>query len=94
MKNLLYRIFDRFTFNQIPYLKFFIEMEGKTIVELQKFQFEKLQQTAFRFGNTINTWDDFYRLPVTTKADLPNKPNVPDEEIKHMRHQDLLVNRG
>lgn len=82
MKNLLYRIFDRFTFNQIPYLKFFIEMEGKTIEELQKFQFEKLQQTAFRFGNTINTWDDFYRLPVTTKADLPNKPNVPDEEIK------------
>ena len=43
MKKFLYKIFDRFTFNQLSYLKFFIEMEKKSIEELREFQLEKLK---------------------------------------------------
>ena len=53
MKKLFYKIFDRFTFNQIPYLNFFIEMENKTIGELKNFQFERLKETSTNFGIDI-----------------------------------------
>lgn len=76
MKNILYKIFDRFTFNQIPYLKFFIEMEKKSIAELKKFQLEKLNSLG------IKSWSDFYQLPITTKSDLPSEPRYPNQKIK------------
>jgi len=76
MKNLLYRIFDRFTFNQVPYLNFFIRMEKKSVDELRDFQLSKLK------GIGINSWDEFYDLPVTTKVDLPPSPRFPDEEMR------------
>ena len=82
MKKLFYKIFDRFTFNQIPYLNFFIEMENKTIGELKNFQFERLKETSLKFGIDIQTWDDFYSLPVTTKSDLPDNPNFPNLEMR------------
>ena len=53
MKNLLYRIFDRFTFNQVPYLNFFIKMEKKSVDELRDFQLSKLK------GIGIKSWDQF-----------------------------------
>lgn len=82
MKKLIYKIFDRFTFNQIPHLNFFIEMEEKTIGELKNFQFERLKKTAAEFGINIQTWNDFYNLSVTTKADLPDRPNFPNKEMR------------
>ena len=42
-KNLAYRIYDFFTFKQIRHLKYFIELEKKTISELEEFQIEKLR---------------------------------------------------
>ena len=54
MKKFLYKIFDKFTFNQLPYLKFFIEMEKKSIDELREFQLEKLKGIS-----DIKTWDEF-----------------------------------
>jgi phenylacetate-coenzyme A ligase PaaK-like adenylate-forming protein len=81
MKKLLYKIFDRFTFNQLPYLNFFIDMEKKSIGELKNFQFEKIKETASKFNICINTWDDFYNLPITTKSDLPDTPNFLDEKM-------------
>jgi hypothetical protein len=57
MKNLLYRIFDKFTFNQVPHLNFFIKMEKKPVDELRDFQLSKLK------GIGINSWDEFYQIP-------------------------------
>ena len=76
MKKILYKIFDKFTFNQLPYLNFFIEMEKKSISELREFQLERLKGIS-----DIQTWDQFYKLPITTKKDLPNAPKFPDKEI-------------
>ena len=52
MKKFLYKIFDRFTFNQLSYLKFFIEMEKKSLEELREFQLERLKEIS-----DIRTWD-------------------------------------
>lgn len=77
MKKILYKIFDKFTFNQLPYLNFFIEMEKKSITELREFQLKKLKEIS-----DIQTWDQFYKLPITTKKDLPDAPKFPDQKIK------------
>jgi len=76
MKQLLYKIFDRITFNQIPYLHFFIDMENRTVEELKEFQLKKLNYLG------IKSWDDFYRMPITTKSDLPLKPRFPEKEMR------------
>ena len=82
-KNLAYRIYDFFTLKQIRYLKYFIELEKKTIPELEEFQIEKLRDLSKKLpGISIDNWEDFYKLPITKKQDLVNSPLYPDENIK------------
>ena len=82
-KNLAYRIYDFFTFKQIRHLKYFIELEKKTISELEEFQIEKLRDLSKKLsGISIDNWEDFYKLPITKKQDLVNNPLYPNENIK------------
>ena len=70
-KNLAYRIYDFFTLKQIRYLKYFIELEKKTIPELEEFQIEKLRDLSKKLPDiSIDNWEDFYKLPITKKQDL------------------------
>ena len=55
MKKLLYKIFDRFTFNQIPYFNFFVEMEQKPLGELKNFQFTDC--FLFHFNKKVKIWN-------------------------------------
>ena len=73
MKTLIYKIYDKITFNQNKYLKEFLKLDSLQGNELQKYQFQKIKKCSALHGISIESWDDFYSLPVTTKKDLPPK---------------------
>ena len=67
-KNLAYRIYDFFTFKQIRHLKYFIELEKKTISELEEFQIEKLRDLSKKLsGISIDNWEDFINYLLQNK---------------------------
>ena len=81
IKNLTYCIYDKLTFKQLPFLHQFIALENLNIEDLKEYQLNYLKDTAQKFNMSINTWEDFYKLPITTKQDLPLQPNKPDEPM-------------
>jgi phenylacetate-coenzyme A ligase PaaK-like adenylate-forming protein len=78
MKNIIYHIIDFFTFKQIKYLRIFDKLDKLSIDELTLFQLNKLKNNL-----KIYSWDDFYKLPITTKKDLPERPNAGREYHQH-----------
>jgi len=77
MKRLIYYFVDKFTFNQLKYLKEFNKLDKLSINQLKSFQLKRLKAMG------INTWKKFYSLPITTKQDLPERPNAGNEYHQH-----------
>lgn len=84
MKSLIYKIYDKITFNQNKYLKEFLKLDSLQGDELRKYQFQEIKKCCASHGIFIKSWNDFYRLPVTTKKDLPN--NKPKSK-KYKKHE-------
>ena len=80
MKNLLYKLYDKFTFNQNRYFKQFIKLDKMSQSQLEKFQLDKVCKLCDHYQLPIKNWDEFHQLPITTKSDLPNK--VPSTAFK------------
>ena len=78
MKQLIYYFVDLFSFKQLKYLREFNKLDKLTISELKEFQLNKLNTNL-----GINSWSEFYKLPITTKQDLPDRPNTTDEFHQH-----------
>ena len=77
MKKLVYNIYDKFTFNQNKYLKKFLKLDEMIGDELLSYQLNKIISCCCTHNLTVDSWEDFYRLPVTTKQDLPSgKPTT------------------
>jgi phenylacetate-coenzyme A ligase PaaK-like adenylate-forming protein len=70
MKSLIYPLVDFFTMKQLPHLKKFTKLEKMSIIEIKEFQLERLRRLKI-----ADNWDQFFRLPITTKKDLPERPN-------------------
>lgn len=52
--------------------------------KIKRFQLCRLQQLSKVFGLKINTWKDFYKLPLTTKNNLRKyKPQLPKNYTAH-----------
>lgn len=83
IKNIIYKIVDKFSFKQEEHLSKYSELDKLTLSEVQDYQFKKLQELFERIRlPKINTWEDFYKFPITTKNDLISKPLFPDLELK------------
>lgn len=78
MKQLIYYFVDLFSFKQLKYLKEFNKLDKLTISQLRSFQLDKLRDNL-----GINSWKEFYELPITTKQDLPERPNAGSEYHQH-----------
>ena len=69
MKEIIYQIYDFFTFKQLPYLIKFKKMQAWHVDDLKKFQLTAIQKNL-----GIKSWEEFYKLKITTKKDLPDSP--------------------
>jgi phenylacetate-coenzyme A ligase PaaK-like adenylate-forming protein len=78
MKRLIYYIVDLFTFKQLKYLREFNKLDKLTISELEDFQLSRMSSNL-----GIHSWKEFFRLPITTKSDLPERPNAGSEYHQH-----------
>lgn len=78
MKKLIYPLVDFFTFKQLKHLKEFNKLDKLSIQKLQDFQLNKISNNL-----QINSWYEFYNLPITTKEDLPERPNAGTEYHQH-----------
>lgn len=78
MKKIVYKIIDFFTLKQNQFLESFKKLDKLSIDELKTFQLEKLKTNL-----KINSWDEFYKLPITTKKDLPLKPKKSGKYHQH-----------
>ena len=71
IKNIFYKIYDRFTFNQIKYLKLFKKLDSLRGEALLEFQFKNIVSCCESHDVIVKNWSDFFDLPVKTKKDLP-----------------------
>lgn len=78
MKRLIYYIVDLSTFKQLKYLREFNKLDKLTISELKDFQLSRMSSNL-----GIHSWEEFFRLPITTKSDLPERPNSGSEYHQH-----------
>lgn len=78
MKRIIYPILDFFTLKQNKYLREFNKLDKLTIEELKEYQLNKLGKNL-----NINSWSQFYSLPITTKEDLPKLPAPGKEYHQH-----------
>ena len=83
IKNLLYVVYDYFTFNQNKYLNLFKKLDRLRGQELRDYQLQRIISCCAEHNTRICSWDDFKSLPITTKKDLPTK--VPNKKFK--RHE-------
>jgi hypothetical protein len=80
MKHILYKIYDRFTFNQNKYLKIFIDLDHLRGDSLSNYQLSSIIDCCLHHNIQVHNWDDFRGLPITTKSDLPDR--VPKGKFK------------
>lgn len=79
----VYILIDLLTFRQVVHLKKFEEMEKISRDELLHFQISTADDTFLKiFGSHLQTWESFYKLPITKKSDLPQSPANPHEKYK------------
>ena len=76
MKRLLFKIVDRLTKNTEMWKKLYSDSENWTYKQLKDYQFTKLKKVCRAHNIIIKSWEDFYKLPLTTKEDL-RKYNYP-----------------
>ena len=84
MKNLIYKLYDKLTFNQNKYLKNFLKLDNLLGHNLLDFQLRNIIKCCEIHGKKIRSWDEFFNLPVTTKKDLPDKK---PKTKKYKRHE-------
>lgn len=65
-----YNLIDRFTFHQNEHLRFFLETEDWPYELLREYQLTRVRDICNHWGLSVDTWDDFHRLPLTDKRDL------------------------
>lgn len=70
LKKPVFNIIDRFTFRENKFLDFFAQTQSWTVGELRAYQLKKLRELSMAWGLGVRTWEDFYRLPLTAKADI------------------------
>ena len=71
MKKIIFKIYDRFTKNICKWRKLYSESKYWSKEQLKEYQLERLKELG------INSWEEFYKLPLTTKEDLRNfKPDL------------------
>ena len=70
IKQPIYNLIDRFTFHQNEHLSFFLEAESWSYERLLDYQLTRIRAICQHWGLSVNTWDDFYRLPLTGKPDM------------------------
>jgi len=71
IKKILYYLYDKLTFNQTKYLKRFISLDLLRGASLLDYQLQKIKECCALYDIEINDWEDFKKLPITTKNDLP-----------------------
>jgi hypothetical protein len=80
IKKIFYIVYDYFTFNQSKYLRLFKKLDNMRGEELKQYQIKNIIDCCAAHGIYICCWDDFKKLPITTKKDLPN--TVPTKKFK------------
>lgn len=70
LKRSIFNLIDRFTFREGRFDKFFAETAKWTIQQLKDYQLKKLKEISKIWDLGIQSWDDFYHLPLTTKEDI------------------------
>jgi phenylacetate-coenzyme A ligase PaaK-like adenylate-forming protein len=79
----LYILVDFLSFRQLPILKRFESMENLSREELREFQFNALNNTYEKlFGSQLDSWVEFFELPITYKSNLPSSPANPHKKIR------------
>jgi len=83
MKEYLYYLYDFFTFKQHFWLSKFNYLEFCSIENLRIFQLEKLKELNKHYDFLqIQSWEDFYNLPITTKQNLPSTATYPKKTLR------------
>jgi len=80
MKSFFYRVYDKFTFNQLKYLKKYVDLDKLSGIELENYQLDKIVSCCKAHNLDIKSWSDFKKIPVKVKKDLPN--NIPTQKYK------------
>jgi len=75
MKRFIFPLIDLFTMRQLPHLLKFTRLEKMSIEQIREFQLSKLRENMI-----ADNWDSFFSLPITSKKDLPLRPNGENEE--------------
>jgi len=84
MKNNLFKIYDKMTKNTIKWSKYLNNYEYSNNEMLDTLQLIKLVRVCKTFGIDINSFDDFKKLPLTTKKQLRKfNPNLKGDETTH-----------
>ncbi len=69
-KKPIFNVLDRFTLRENRFYRFFMETQNWTVEQLEEYQLGKLREISRVWNLGIETWDDFHRLPLTTKEDI------------------------
>lgn len=70
LKMPVFPIIDRFTLKQGQYYNFFVNTGNWSFDQLKEYQLTKLKELGKVWKLELNSWDDFYKLPLTTKKDI------------------------
>lgn len=84
-KSPIFNILDRFTIRENQFYNFFMKTQNWTVEQLKDYQLKKLREISQVWNLGIESWEDFYRLPLTTKDDMWNWK--PPEGVKHHTHE-------
>ena len=69
-KKPIFNIIDRFSLKENRFYNFFMKTQHWSVEQLQEYQLMKLREISKVWNLGINTWEDFYRLSLTSKTDI------------------------
>lgn len=84
MKSIIFKLYDKATKNIGEWKGYLDEYKHLSYKEIKYLQFKELDDTCFRWGYGLSTWDEFRNMPLTTKDDLRKfKPVLEGGETVH-----------
>lgn len=70
MRRTIFNIVDRLTFNVNKFYNFFMISKDWSYDQLRDYQLQKLRRISDVWNLGIRSWEDFYKLPLTSKEDI------------------------
>jgi hypothetical protein len=81
VKRIALAVADRITgFDQVGYGMWLNHMETLPTFELRKYQLARIKLLTQYWHRPVETWDEFHKLPLTTKHDIDDIPEPPSGE--------------